>query len=89
MKDTEAFERIEPAVFDAVFQEYSNVVPQKVFHLDDQRYNIIPTAVKNREEDVSLSKEEVATLVDWKLYVPSINHLRSFLRDVSTLRLPQ
>lgn len=77
MKDTVTFERIEPAAFDAVLQEYPDVVPEKLSHLDDQRYNVIPTAVTNRTDGVSLSKEEVATLVDWKLYVPSLNHLHS------------
>ena len=67
MKDTKTIEQIEPAAFDSILQEYPNVVPQKLFELDDQRYNIIPTAVEKRTGDVSLSKEEVATLVDWKL----------------------
>lgn len=68
MEDSNAFDQIRPATVDSVLKEYPNVVPAKLERLDDQRYNIIPTAVKKRKEDVSLSKAEVATLVEWKLY---------------------
>lgn len=67
MKDTETFEQIEPAAFDAALQQYPDVVPRKLVDLDEQRYNSIPTALKNRKGDIPLSKEEVAILVNWKL----------------------
>lgn len=69
MKDSNAFDQIDPATIDSVLKEYPNVVPAKLSKLDDQRYNVIPTAVKKQTDDISLSKSEVATLVDWKLYV--------------------
>lgn len=72
MKDSNAFDQIDAATIDALLKEYPNVVPAKLEKLDDQRYNIIPTAVKKRTEDASLSKSEVATLVEWKLYVLSL-----------------
>lgn len=67
MKDTETFEQIEPAAFDSILEQYPKVVPQKLSDLDEHRYNTIPIALKKRTDDVSLSKEEVATLVTWKL----------------------
>lgn len=70
LNDGERFEQIDPTRFDALLQEYHNVVPQKLNELDEQRYNVIPAAVKKRGGDAMLTKEEVVTLAKWKLYVP-------------------
>ena len=70
MRDCNAFDHIDVTTIDSILKEYPNVIPAKLNQLDDQRYSVIPAAVKNRTEDASLSKGEVVTLVDWKLYVP-------------------
>ncbi|KAF2166778.1 hypothetical protein M409DRAFT_54566 [Zasmidium cellare ATCC 36951] len=46
--------------------EYPTIVAAKLHVLDEARYNTIPTALAARDEN-SLTKQEVATLVDWKL----------------------
>ena len=69
MKTDVSFELIDEEAFDSTLQQYDNVISERLKELDEQRYNVIPAAVKNRDEDPMLSKEEVATLVKWKLYV--------------------
>ncbi|KAK4496357.1 hypothetical protein PRZ48_012337 [Zasmidium cellare] len=46
--------------------EYPAIVADKLHALDEARYNTIPTALAARDDN-SLTKQEVATLVDWKL----------------------
>lgn len=64
MDEKEAFDRIDPSTFDTILEEYRNIVPEKLFELDNQRYNIIPEALT---QQTALSKDQIATLVDWKL----------------------
>lgn len=61
--------RIDDITIDTVLQllaDYSTTVPNKLHVLDEARYEAIPTALAARDES-SLTKQEVATLVDWKL----------------------
>lgn len=59
---------ITPGTFTTVLGQYPSIVPAKLAALDEARYNSIPQRLKGSERDKpSLSKEEVATLVDWKL----------------------
>ena len=67
MDEKEAFNAIDPAAFDSLLREYPNFVPSKLSKLDHERYDNIPELLKQRPASVSLSKNEVATLVDWKL----------------------
>jgi len=56
------------------------MVPEKLRDLDAQRYDIIRKAVAAQEEgEKHLTKEQVVTLVEWKLYVvifESRSHMR-------------
>jgi hypothetical protein len=74
-----SFELIDEEAFDSISQQYNGVIPEKLEELDEQRYNTIPAVVKDRGEDPMLSKEEVATLVKWKLYVPMAISLSTYL----------
>ena len=58
---------IDPATFDEILLEYSDAVPEKLSELDKQRYVIIPEIIKKQKDSRFLSKQQVATLVDWKL----------------------
>jgi len=50
------------------------MVPEKLRDLDAQRYDIIRKAVAAQEEsEKHLTKEQVVTLVEWKLYVVPLN----------------
>jgi hypothetical protein len=52
--------------FNTVLARYPTAVPDKLRALDTQRYVAIPAAVAARA-DAHLTKEEVVTLVEWKL----------------------
>ena len=67
MKHTEAFDNIDIEAFNALLEEYQNVIPSKLSDLDYQRYDAIPQMLKERKGTPSLSKAQVSTLVDWKL----------------------
>ena len=67
MEAIHMLESIEPAAFDALLHQYPAVVQDKLANLDQQRYKTIPEAVKDRTDSPCLEKDEVATLVDWKL----------------------
>lgn len=67
-----SFEKIDPETFDYALKEYPSVVPPKLTKLDIERYETIPASLGKRAGDVHLTKDEVATLVDWKLYVSSL-----------------
>ena len=69
-------ESIDEAHFDELLKQYPDVVPAKLLGLDTQRYETIPRLLQDQDEPKSLQKDQVATLVDWKLYVKL---LRSFL----------
>lgn len=61
--------RIDEITIDTIHQlltSYSSTVPDKLHALDEARYEAIPSALAARDE-TSLTKQEVATLVDWKL----------------------
>lgn len=66
MDQQHAFGNINVSTFDGLLQQYPNVVPEKVAVLEEQRLNVIPKAVKEREP-AFLTKPELVTLVDWKL----------------------
>ncbi|KAF1834994.1 hypothetical protein BDW02DRAFT_629995 [Decorospora gaudefroyi] len=54
--------------FKDVLSRYPTTVPEKLRDLDAQRYTTIPAAVAARPEDTKhLTKNEVETLVEWKL----------------------
>lgn len=66
-----AFERISEADFDNILSQYPETVPSKLSDLEEQRLSTIPAALAYRKKEgvAFLNKAEVATLVDWKLYV--------------------
>jgi len=50
------------------------MVPEKLRDLDAQRYDIIRKTVAAQDEsEKHLTKEQVVTLVEWKLYVVPLN----------------
>jgi hypothetical protein len=60
------------STFSEKLARYPGVVPEKLQSLDEARYNTIPTAITNTNQadsDVYLYKNQVETLVEWKLYV--------------------
>ena len=60
--------------FDDILSQYSSVVPQKLAELEKQRLTIVPVELAKRKKDgkAYFTKQEVTTLVDWKLYVSSL-----------------
>ena len=65
-----AFNSISAKHFQHTLQQYSSIVPEKLIDLDEKRYNTIPNRLKLAKEAktaVELTKDEVVTLVDWKL----------------------
>jgi hypothetical protein len=56
-----------------VLSRYPATVPEKLRELDTRRYDTIPAVVAARETKY-LTKDEVVTLVEWKLYVPLTSH---------------
>lgn len=64
-------ETISDADFAAILQSYPDQVPQKLDELEQQRLVSIPKALSERKP-AHLTKLEVQTLVDWKLYVESL-----------------
>lgn len=61
-------ENIEPTKFKHLLDSYKDEVPQKLAELEKHRLKIIPEALSERNA-THLTKKEVQTLVDWKLYV--------------------
>jgi hypothetical protein len=64
-----AFDRISNDDFEQILAQYSETVPSKLIDLEEQRLSTIPATLKERKakRNAYLTKEEVATLVDWKL----------------------
>jgi hypothetical protein len=64
-----AFDRISKADFEQTLAQYPETVPSKLADLEEQRLSIIPAALRDRKAkgEAYLTKDEVATLVDWKL----------------------
>lgn len=72
-------ENIEPTEFKDILDSYEDEVPEKLAELEKHRLEIIPEALSERNAK-HLTKKEVQTLVDWKLYVkicPLIIHIPS------------
>lgn len=61
-------ENIEPVEFESILDSYRDEVPERLAELEKQRLEIIPAALSERDA-THLTKKEVQTLVDWKLYV--------------------
>lgn len=61
-------ENIEPTEFKSTLDAYKNEVPEKLAELEKQRLESIPEALAERNA-THMTKKEVQTLVDWKLYV--------------------
>lgn len=68
------FELISKDDFDEILSRYPETVPSKLADLDAQRLSILPARLREREAGgkAYLTKDEVATLVDWKLSVSPI-----------------
>lgn len=66
-----AFDRISSDDFDHILAQYPETVPSKLADLEEQRLSTIPSTLKERKTKgkAYLTKDEVATLVDWKLQV--------------------
>jgi hypothetical protein len=67
MERRNAFSSITLKEFAATLSQYASIVPEKLRDLDEARYNTIPSRLSKEKDNNSLSKSEVATLVDWKL----------------------
>lgn len=63
------FELISKDDFDEILSRYQETVPSKLANLEEQRLSILPARLREREAagKAYLTKDEVATLVDWKL----------------------
>lgn len=63
------FDRISEDAFESILAQYPETVPSKLADLEEQRLSAIPARLQQRkaEDKAYLTKEEVATLVDWKL----------------------
>lgn len=59
------FDNITKSLFDELLEQYPHVVPSKLEALDSKRYGMQPTSDKASER--FLKKEQVVTLVEWKL----------------------
>lgn len=61
--------------FTHILQQYNDYMPAKLKELDELRFVTIPKAVQSRreknEDDVFLTKPELESLIQWKLYVTS------------------
>ena len=62
-----SFDTIAPAEFNALLAKYKDIVPSKLTDLDKERYFTIPDLVEELDGHERLSKDQLATLVDWKL----------------------
>ena len=64
-----AFDRISKDDFEQTLAQYPETVPSKLADLEEQRLSTIPAILKERKAkgNTYLTKDEVATLVDWKL----------------------
>jgi hypothetical protein len=64
-----AFGSVSASDFDDILSQYPETVPSKLADLEKQRLSVIPAVLAERrsEGQAYLTKEEVATLVDWKL----------------------
>ena len=84
MASQHAFDRIAGSDFEDILSQYPVVVPTKLADLEEERLSTIPNVLARRraEGEAYMTKAEVATLVDWKLYVRKIcacSSVNSFL----------
>ncbi|PNS14029.1 hypothetical protein CAC42_6542 [Sphaceloma murrayae] len=64
------FERITKADFDKLLAQYARVLPSKLQDLDHERLKVIPEQLQQRKKSKDgtyLEKDELVTLVKWKL----------------------
>jgi len=66
------YETITYKTFSELLDSYKELVPNKLDDLEEQRLVIIPKSLSERTDDAYLKKPEVQKLVDWKLYVESV-----------------
>jgi hypothetical protein len=67
MDKKRAFNTITPDEFNNILAQYPSIIPDKLADLDRERYKTIPGRLEADADAPSLSKDEVATLVEWKL----------------------
>ena len=69
MANEYAAESIDKSTFNTLLDQYQDVVPQKLAELENQRLSMIPSTLGTRRSDGKpyLFKDEVVTLIDWKL----------------------
>lgn len=72
MANPPTLDAIDPEAFNSLLEQYPNIVPDKLHALDEQRYDTIPQAIRDRDGPSCLTKEELVTLVEWKLYAFSL-----------------
>jgi hypothetical protein len=53
--------------FEDVLSRYPSAAPEKLHDLDAQRYDAIPATAAKPHGREHLTKDEVVTLVEWKL----------------------
>lgn len=80
MDDSHSIGNVDVNTLHELLTEYPDVVPEKLSSLDQQRYERIPRALGERKQTPHLTKSEVATLVDWKLYAPLPKEMVQLLR---------
>lgn len=63
------FDSIDRKTFDALLEQYPACVPDNLKALEEQRLHELPKVLAKRKADgkAYLNKDEVATLVNWKL----------------------
>lgn len=69
MDDRNHFDTITFETFTELLAQYPDVVPAKMEKLDEQRLYAIPKIIHQRELKF-ITKDELSTLMQWKLYVP-------------------
>jgi hypothetical protein len=82
-----AFDCISTHDLAEILSRYPDTVTSKLADLEEQRFTTIPAVLAERRsaDHAYLTKAEVATLVDWKLYVPGLPGNRSVPVHVSLL----
>ena len=62
--------------FESLLQQYPSAVPVKLAELEKQRLDIIPQTLRDREMKF-ITRDELITLMEWKLYVPWTMYARA------------
>ena len=75
----------------ALTLRYNTQITDKIQRLEELRVITIPETLKQRKKDGTplLEKTEVTSLVEWKLYVTSINMNPSKLQQLTSQRHPE